>query len=133
MSERPPPLHLLIPAYERREALLECLGSIYASRGVEAHVLVVVDASADGTVKAVGRRFPQCRVLVNPENLGFAGTCNRGFQKLLGEGAPVVLLLNQDTLLAPDAAATLLGFLESHPSAEVIGPKTYSTRRAPDG
>ncbi|MGA1354697.1 MAG: glycosyltransferase family 2 protein [Candidatus Limnocylindrus sp.] len=73
--ENPPPLHFLIPAYEGREALLKCLGSIYASRGVEARVLVIDDASADGTVEAVGRRFPQCRVLVNPENLGFAGTC----------------------------------------------------------
>ena len=123
----------MIPAHEGREALLECLGSIYASRGVEARVLVIDDASADGTAEAVGRRFPQCRVLINPENLGFARTCNRGFRELLAEGAPVVLLLNQDTRLAPDAAATLLGFLESHPSAEVVGPKTYSTRRAPDG
>lgn len=133
MSEGPPRLHVMIPAHEGRDALLDCLESVFASHGVEARALVIDDASTDGTADAVRQRFPQCRVLVNPENLGFARTCNRGFKELLAEGAPAVLLLNQDTRLAPDAAAALLRFLESHPSAEVVGPKTYSTRRADDG
>lgn len=133
MSVCPPRIDVLIPAYQGGEALLGCLESVLASRGVDPRVLVVDDASRDGTAEAVRARFPGCRVLENPVNAGFARSSNRGFEELLREGAPRVLLLNQDTRLHPEAAAELLRFVETRPAARVVGPRTFSTRRAPDG
>jgi GT2 family glycosyltransferase len=124
---------VVIPSYSDPDALLACIASVTASRGPAPNVLVVDDASPDDTVAQVRRRFPQCAVVANAENVGFATTCNRGFARALDEGAEHVLLLNQDTVVSPDLVATLAAFLARHPDAGIVGPRTWLSRRADDG
>jgi len=124
---------VLIPSYNDRPAVTACLESLYDSSVGGFTQLLVDDASTDDTAEYVKRRFPGCRVRVNANNLGFAGCCNKGLGVALDEGAKFVLLLNQDTLLERDTLARLIGFLEARPEAGVVGPKTYSFDRMPDG
>jgi GT2 family glycosyltransferase len=129
----PPVVRVLVPSYRGADLRLDCLATVLASEGVDARVLVVDDASGDGTVAALRARHPQVEVLENERNVGFAGTCNRGLARLLEEGAEEVFLLNQDTRLAPTTLAELHAFLGAHPRAAAVGPKTYSFLRALDG
>ena len=127
------PLHVVIPSYNQRSALVRCLVSVYASEYSQVHVLVVDDCSTDGTVETLRERFPACEVLVNARNLGFASACNAGVQVAMERGAELILLINQDTILAPDLMEILGRFMAEHPRAGIVGPKTYSFDTMPDG
>lgn len=133
MSSLMPGLQVLIPAYRGGDVLLDCLESVLASEGVDLRVLVVDDASGDGSPGRIEERFPAVEVVVQEENQGFAANCNRGFELLLGRGDEPIFLLNQDTRLAPDTLQRLAAFLAEHPRAGAIGPKTYSFQRTPAG
>lgn len=133
MPSPPPQTWVVIPAYEDPQALSACLGSLAASDGQPFRLLVVDDASRDGSVDALRAAHPECGVVVNAHNQGFAGTCNVGLGIALAAGARYVFLLNQDTLVEPDTLPRLVDFLERHPRAGLVGPKTYSFERAPDG
>jgi len=128
-----PSIPVLIPSYQGREALLACIESVLASRDVEVQLLVVDDGSTDGSAGAVRERFPTCEVLEHGENRGFASACNTGIEALLARDVDRILLLNQDTLVAPDTLGKLHAFLDAHPSAGVVGPKTFSCTRAACG
>jgi GT2 family glycosyltransferase len=133
MSTDRPVVHVLVPAYRGGSLLFECLESVLASGGVTPRILVVDDASSDGSPEALRAHFPEIEVVVQERNRGFAANCNRGFELLLERGAERVFLLNQDTRLAPDALARLVGFLEEHPRVGAVGPKTYSFQRDAGG
>jgi len=133
MSVTAPVVHVLVPSFNQRPMLVQCLESVFASRGVDLRVLVVDDGSTDDSVAEVRRRFPDCEVLVNVRNLGFATGCNAGFQLLLQNDARRIFLLNQDARVAPDTLGTLAVFLDQHPRAGIVGPKTYSLDKTPDG
>lgn len=127
------PFYVLIPSYNQQAMLVKCLASLQASEGIAPHVLVVDDCSEGDLVVDVRRHFPWCEVLVNERNLGFGATCNLGFQHALDRGADLILLLNQDTTVAPGLVPKLLRFMEDHPRAGIVGPKTYSFDSTPDG
>ena len=128
-----PIVHVLVPSFNQRAALIQCLESVFSSRDVDLQVLVVDDGSTDDSVAEVRRRFPACEVLMNVRNLGFAANCNAGFQLLLQKGARLIFLLNQDARVAPDALARLAVFFDQHPRAGIVGPKTYSFDKTCDG
>jgi hypothetical protein len=128
-----PVVWVVVPSYNAGPAVLECLDSLAASTYPGLHFLLVDDASRDASVEVVRRRFPACRLLSNAENVGFATTSNRGLELALAEGADFVLLLNQDTRVAPDTVARLVAALESRPRAAIVAPKTYSFHDLPDG
>lgn len=85
--------------------------------------LVVVDnASSDGGPELVRSRFPEVRLLVRRDNLGFGGGCNEGIRYARAAGADWVLLLNQDAELQPGALDTLRGVLETRPRVAAVQP-----------
>jgi len=128
-----PLVQVVVPSYNKRSALLAALESVVASDYPNFRVLVVDDCSQDDSVAAVRRSFPDCEVLVNARNQGFAAGCNAGFQVALSGSADLVFLLNQDTLVEPDLLSTLVRSMREHPQAGIIGPKTYSFDRMSDG
>jgi GT2 family glycosyltransferase len=89
-------------------------------------MLVVDNASADGSAEMVRECFPQARLLVNEENVGFARANNQAFRQANGR---YVLLLNPDTRLLPDALAQLVDFMDSEPGAGAAGSRLLN----PDG
>lgn len=110
-------------------ALVECLASLFASDdpgGGDLEVILVDNASTDGSQREAIAAFPQARLIQNDENEGFARGGNRALR--LARGA-FVLLLNPDVVLAAPAVATLLTFLTAHPEAAIAGPLVLD----PDG
>jgi N-acetylglucosaminyl-diphospho-decaprenol L-rhamnosyltransferase len=101
-------------SYNDRERLLDALASV---RGSE--IIVVDNASTDGTVEAVRRAFPEVRLLKSP-NDGYGAAANRGIAAC---SAPFVLLLNSDVVVRPGALRALEGYLASHPRAGLAGPR----------
>lgn len=81
-------------------------------------VIVVDNASSDGSVEMIRSEFPQVRVRLNKENLGFAKAINPVLQE---SSADYFLLLHPDTLLFPEALQVMRRFLEEYPRVGVVG------------
>jgi N-acetylglucosaminyl-diphospho-decaprenol L-rhamnosyltransferase len=112
--------HILVLNYNGRALLGECLPSVVeaaAKAPMPCAVSVVDNGSTDGSVEAVARDWPGVRVWGEP-NLGLA-SFNRVLARLT---EPVVLLLNNDVKLAPDAVAPLVRSVDGHPDALFSAP-----------
>src|SRR3954462_6504278 len=83
-------------------------------------IVVVDNASADGTVEMVRSEFPETELIPSPSNLGFAAATNLGARR--GD-APFVLALNPDTAVTHGALDKVLDTLRSHPEVAVVGPR----------
>ncbi len=126
-------LSIVILNYNTLEHLRVCLlglqveGSLSRSGGsVEAEVIVVDNASSDGSADMVAAEFPWVRLIRSPRNGGFAFGNNQALPRCRGAS---IMLLNADTLMPPGAIAGLLDGLAAHPEAGIIGPKLLK----PDG
>jgi GT2 family glycosyltransferase len=93
---------------------------------IEVEVLVVDNASSDGSAQAVRERFPWAELVVLSENRGFAAGSNAGLRRARGRH---LLLLNNDTVVLPDALEFCARFLDAHPDVGVVGPQLLN----PDG
>ena len=122
---QPPVISVIIPSYNTRELLARCLASIYSTPSDRPfEVLVIDDASKDGSPAMVRDRFPQVRLIVNEENRGYARSNNLAIVASQGR---FVYLLNSDTELSPGALDHLAGFLETHPTAGAAGSALYNS------
>jgi GT2 family glycosyltransferase len=116
-----PRLAIVIVNFNAREHLANCLASLTAAPPSTSHEVVVVDnASADGSVASVRAHWPAVIVCEQPENRGFAAANNAGIRATAGE---LVLLLNNDTLVPPGAIDALVDRLDANPAVAVAGPR----------
>jgi N-acetylglucosaminyl-diphospho-decaprenol L-rhamnosyltransferase len=114
-----PDISILIVTFQCRDAARECLASIYRlTTGTWAEVIVVDNASSDGTAAMVATEFPQAKLVVLDENVGFARGVNLAAEQAEGE---YLLLLNPDTVVHERAIDALLDFARSHPEHGVYG------------
>jgi N-acetylglucosaminyl-diphospho-decaprenol L-rhamnosyltransferase len=108
---------VVIVNYEAGPALLRCVEGLRAEGPAE---LVVVDnGSADGSVGAMRRRFPDVTVLAPGANLGYGAAVNRG---VAATTAPSVLVGNSDLEVPPGALAALVAALDREPRCALVGP-----------
>ena len=96
---------------------IDCLESLAAADLQGASVLVVDNGSRDGSSERIRARFPEQRILALPENQGYAGGNNAGMRAALEAGAGGVLVLNNDTRVAPDFLTPLLSLMGDSPRA----------------
>jgi GT2 family glycosyltransferase len=89
-------------------------------------IIVVDNASTDGSVDMVRAEFPQVTLIANPSNTGFPAANNLGIAAAQGR---YVLLLNPDTEVLGQALATLVGYMDAHPDVGIVGPQLLH----PDG
>lgn len=112
-------LSIIIVNYNVERFLEQCLHSVYrALHGIEAEVFVVDNASVDGSVAMVQQRFPQVKLLVNHDNVGFSKANNQAIEESSGE---YVLLLNPDTVVEEDTFYKCLEHMEMHPHCGALG------------
>lgn len=105
-------LSIAVISYNTRDLLLACLESVQdRTAGVDYEVIVVDNASRDGSVEAVRARFPQVRVIANAENSGFAKACNQAATVSSGRH---ILLLNSDTVMQAHTLRTMVTCLDQH-------------------
>lgn len=116
-----PQLSILIVNWNGREMLRNVLASIERSRGdLVVQTIVVDNASADASADMVATEFPSVILQRNTENVGFARGNN---QAARAAQAPLLLLLNNDTLVRPGALQILMRFMDDHPDTVAAGPK----------
>lgn len=120
-----PPVCVVVLNWNRRDDTLACLDSVLAMSYPAMDVLLVDNASTDGTVEAVRQAFPRVEVRVNPTNLGFAAGVNEGLRVALQGQAGYILLLNNDTLVAPDMLERLVRAAENDPTIGIVSPLIY--------
>jgi GT2 family glycosyltransferase len=104
---------------------LPCLESLAGLRYSNTWVIVVDNGSTDESAEVIGREHPQATLLTNGENLGYADGNNVGIKWALNGGANYVMLLNNDTIIAPDAVDLLVEAVEADPEVGVAGPTVY--------
>ncbi len=112
-------LTIVIVSWNVRDLLRRCLQSIWLDGGT-LEIVVVDNASSDGSPEMVRTEFPRVRLIANAENRGFTAANNQGLATSQGR---YLLLLNPDTEVMGDALATMLRYMEAHPTAGALGPK----------
>lgn len=120
-----PRVEIVILNWNGKEDTLRCLESVGHIGYPNVHVTVVDNGSSDGSVDAIRTRpaSSQMTIIENRENLGYAGGNNVGIRRALEQGAEYIWLLNNDTVVEPDALDILIRAAKENPSAGVLGPK----------
>lgn len=114
-------LSIIIVNYKVRELLLNCLQSIYTTtKDVELDIIVVDNASGDGSVEEIRKRFPQVRIIANSLNVGFAAANNQAMPLVRGK---YILLLNPDTIVHPGTIKKLFEFIYKNKNVGIVGCK----------
>lgn len=107
---------MVVVTWQGAHLLPDCLGSL-REQTLAHDVLVVDNASTDGTEELLAGNFPEVRVLRLPENTGFAGGVAAA---LRATDAPLLALLNDDARAEPGWLAALVDHLEAHPEAAAV-------------
>ncbi len=114
-------ISVIIVNYNAHEYILLTLESVFrAVKNFTAEVIVVDNASSDGSVGQISQYYPQTTIIQNPRNAGFAAANNIGLRRARGD---FVLLLNPDTMVPEDVFELLLEFMNRTPAAGVAGCK----------
>lgn len=111
-------LAVVVPTHEGRDLALDCLSTLPA--GVE--VVLVDDASQDGTLEAVRREHPEVRTLHLETHCGFTAAVNRGLE---ASGGELLLLLNSDTRVPEGSLETLIAAFDAKPRLGVAGAELF--------
>src|SRR5262245_57618870 len=124
---RPPVFSIVIVNMNAAAFLEKCLDSIVATGGdVGVEIIVVDNASTDGSVAAARRTAPDLTLLQQPDNIGYVPANNRGLEHATGQ---YTMFLNNDTELFPGCLAELASFLDDHPEVGAVSPQILN----PDG
>ncbi len=116
-----PDVTVIIVNWNTKDYLRACLRSLpEGADGLSMQVVVVDNASGDGSVEMVRREFPRVEVIASEENLGFARGNNLALSRARGR---YVFLLNPDAELTPGALTTMVRYMEEHPEVGVVGPR----------
>ena len=126
----PDELTIVIVSYNVREELDACLQTLVGHTAPYPTEVVVVDnASTDGTAEMVRTNWPGVKLIETGANLGFARANNVGIRATSSE---FVLLLNPDTVVPPGAVAALVRGLAVHPEAAAAGPRLVDDAGFPE-
>ena len=127
---RPVDLAIVIVSYNVRADLHRALASLHEAPPEVTHDIVVVDnASFDGSPAMVRECWPRVRVIDAGGNLGFARANNLGIRATRSD---LVLLLNSDTVVPPGAIDRLVADLRAHPEAGIVGPRLVDGEGRPE-
>ncbi len=116
-----PTVSVLVVSYNTREMTLDCLRSIVAETHMPYEVIVVDNASLDGSADAIAAEFPKVHLMAETENHGFAKGNNIAAATARGE---YILLLNPDTVVLNGAIDKLVAFARAKPEAKIWGGRT---------
>ena len=110
---------IIVVTYESERDITHCLESVLTST-LKPLVIVVDNASRDHTVDLVRQQFPEVRLIVLPENIGFAAACNQG---ILASTGKYCIFLNPDARVSPETVENMVHLAEENPRIGIIGPR----------
>lgn len=118
---------VVIVSWNTKDILQNCLKSVYEqSHNISFEVIVVDNASSDGSAEMIKKDFPQVILTENSKNCGFAAANNQGIAIAKGR---YVLLLNSDTIVLDGAIEKILYFADTHPESAVVGCRVLNPDR----
>jgi N-acetylglucosaminyl-diphospho-decaprenol L-rhamnosyltransferase len=120
-------LSIVVVNWNVRDLLRDCLRSVVREMRLppDAYELIVVDnASADGSVEMLRAEFPDVVLIASPDNLGFAPGCQVGYEQARGE---FVLLLNPDTVILDSAIDAMLGQMGRDVRLGIVGSRLLNS------
>lgn len=120
-------LSILIVSWNVRDLLRRALASVEAdTSGLQSEIILVDNASRDGTVAMARDEFPSVRIIGNPDNRGFTVANNQALAQARGR---YLFLLNPDAEVVPGALGALLGYMQANTNVGIAGPQLLN----PDG
>ena len=118
---------IVILSWNTRQMLCQCVESVCArTNQINYEIIVVDNASSDGSADAVANQFPQVKLIRNKENFGFARANNIGIRASTGR---YVCLINSDVIVQDGCIEKLMEFMDKNPSVGLAGPRILN----PDG
>jgi GT2 family glycosyltransferase len=115
------PISVIIVSWNAKAFLLKCIQSVLAQRFPGPVEIIVVDnASSDGSPEAVRESFPMVKLICNKDNQGFAKANNIGIRASTGD---YLFLINSDVEVSPGCFATMIHEMEQHRNIGILGPK----------
>src|ERR1700694_3861870 len=121
-------LTIIIPSYNTRQLLGDCISSIYEhTRGITFEVICIDDNSPDGSADMVAESFPHVILVRNQANQFYVRNNNLGMRM---SRARYACLLNSDTLLISNAFQALVKYMDENPQVAACGPKLLNPDRS---
>jgi GT2 family glycosyltransferase len=118
-------ISVIIVSWNAKAFLVQCLHSILSQRFTGSMEVIVVDnASSDGSPEAVRDGFPSVKVIRNNANYGFAKANNIGIRASTGE---YCFLINSDVVVRDGCFGKMIQYLEAHPDIGMLGPRIYGS------
>lgn len=122
---KPPKILIIIINWNNSKDTLACLKSLQQIDYPNYKLLVIDNASTDGSAATIRSAYPDVQLIENDENLGFVGGNNQGLEIAQQEGMDYALLLNNDTEVASDFLSELVQVAESDPQIGIVGPTIH--------
>lgn len=118
-----PKVNVIVLTWNQCAVTLECLASLRDQQYPNVEITLVDNGSVDDTVPTIKEQFPEVTIIENGENLGFAEGNNVGLRRALEGDADYLMLLNNDTVVAPSMIGDLVGIMMADPTIGISGPK----------
>ncbi|TSC56667.1 MAG: glycosyl transferase family protein [Parcubacteria group bacterium Gr01-1014_18] len=126
-----PMVSINLVTFNSKKFLENCLNSVFDQTFRDFQVMVVDNASMDGTVDYIKKNFPKVYILRNNQNQGFSGAHNQAIE--LSRHSKYILLTNPDIILVPDFLEKAVAKMESDASLGSLGGKLRKVRSVMDG
>lgn len=119
-------ISIIIVNYNVKHFILKCLKTIYSTIDplLKFEVIVIDNASTDGSIEAIQKGFPDCKLIPNSDNVGFSEANNQGIRVSNGD---YIMLLNPDTELKNSSFSKMIKYLENNPNISILAPKLLNT------
>ena len=121
LTTHKPTISIIIVVWNAKKYMFECLESLKQNLGdLSAEVIIVDNASTDGSPELVEQQFPEFKLIRNTDNLGFSKANNIGIIRSSGD---YICLVNSDVKFTDDCLSPMLQYLEDNPGIAMIGPR----------
>ncbi|MBU5689296.1 MAG: glycosyltransferase family 2 protein, partial [Candidatus Aenigmarchaeota archaeon] len=117
-----PLVSVVIPTYNRKEMLIRLIKSIKKSTYKNLEIIVVDDASTDGTYEEIKRKFPDVKIVRNEKNLLLAASRNIGIKNSKGK---YIFLIDDDNVVDKNCIYELVKSMENDKNIGIVGPIMY--------
>jgi len=127
----PVKISIIIVTHNSEKYINECIDSILAFSNSEMLEIIIVDnASTDGTTNGISRNYPTLNLIKNNHNIGFGAACNIGIKM---SKSPYIFLLNPDTVLLNDVLSIFYKEMEKNQNEEIwcCGGQLYDEKLNP--
>jgi GT2 family glycosyltransferase len=121
-----PLVYIIVLTYRTRDIVRSCIQSLLHLTYPNYKLVIVDNASDDGTEELLRDEFPWLAVLQTGGNLGYTGGNNKGIEHAINHGADYVLIINPDTIVAnAQFLDEMIEYTEAHPEVGIAGPRVF--------